>query len=176
MKQDSELGRYFAIGGEILLVIVVAGLLASESLKFFFFAFGANGVTPWMAFGLTGGAVLVYLPVFLWNSNTTLKQFVSLTMLLVCIISELITAGFGMRINAFKEAGVVFTKDDIENMILFIQVLGGVHAIMLVIAFAGDRIIDAFKRPSGKSTPATNTIFDPLVKTNADPTHGNRNQ
>jgi hypothetical protein len=154
--------KYIGLAFKFALGIVVLAFLGLRSLDFFYF------VTPpdewyyaYLGFGLTGGGVIAYLIIFLWEADTELKKAVSIGMLLFCIAGELVTAGFGLRINAWRAGGFQMQNSDFESMILAIQLLGFFHAAALVLYVAGDPIREAFGDHDGDGTP---NIIDPDYK------------
>jgi hypothetical protein len=119
--------------------------LGIQSINFFTYVFKAEqAIYAWLGFALTGGAVLVYLAILKYDSRTPLDQFVAISMLAICVIGELATAGFGMRIQSLEKMGLEFTKTDLDNMILTVQVLALVHALALITKTAGTDIAQMF--------------------------------
>jgi hypothetical protein len=143
---ESKLGQIFATALKIGIAIAVMIFLGIQSINFFTYVFTAEQeIYAWLGFALTGGAVLVYLAILKWDSRTPLDQFVAISMLLICVGGELLTAGFGMRIQSLEKMGLQFTKTDLDNMILTVQMLALVHAIALITKTAGTDIIEMFK-------------------------------
>lgn len=151
---------YIGAGFKIVIALVVIAFLGLKSLDFFYF------ITPsdefyyaYLGFGLTGGGVIAYLVIFLWDATTALKKAVAIGMLLFCVLGEIVTAGFGLQINAWKSGGYALTPEQFNSMILAIQALGFLHAIALIMYVAGDPIIQAFKDDDGDGIP---NIIDPV--------------
>ena len=144
----------FAIGAAVLL------FLGLESLNFFTYTAPADQpYYAYLGFALTSGAFIGYLLIFMWDADTSLKKFIALTMMAVCLAGELATAGFGMRINAWQKNGFILTETDFDTMLLFVQALGFAHGIALVGYFAGDQIIQAFKDDDNDGVP---NVFDSI--------------
>jgi branched-subunit amino acid transport protein AzlD len=146
--------KYIGAAFKITIAMVVIAFLGLRSLDFFYF------ITPpeqsyyaVFGFGLTGGGVIAYLVIFLWDAETHLKKAIAIGMLAFCIIGELLTAGFGLQINAWKAAGYQMDNKDFETMILAVQLLGFFHAAALVGYVAGDPIIRAFQDDDNDGIP-----------------------
>ena len=137
--------KYIGAGIKILIAAVVFAFLGLKSLDFFTFTTPADQwFYAYLGFGLTGGGVIAYLLVFMWDADTDLKKTVAIVMLMVCIIGELATAGFGLQIDAWEKIGYQMTESDFAAMVLAVQLLGFAHAAALVIYTAGDAIGNAF--------------------------------
>lgn len=141
---------FVGAGFKIVIALVVIAFLGLKSLDFFYF------VTPtdqwyyaYLGFGLTGGGVIAYMVIFLWDANTALKKAIAIIMLAFCVIGELASAGFGLQINAWRAGGYALTESDFNSMILVIQLLGFVHAMALIGYVAGDPIMRAFGDDDG---------------------------
>lgn len=144
---DSKLGRIFAIALKILIAVTVMLFLGINSINFFTFVFKAEqSLYAYLGFALTGGGVIAYLAILKWDSKTTLGQFVAISMLALCVVGELATAGFGMRIQSLEKMGLEFTSADLDNMILVVQLLALVHALALILKVAGTDIGEMFKK------------------------------
>jgi hypothetical protein len=161
-NENNGLGKTVAIGLGVIMAIVVLVFLGLHSLNFFTFTFvGGQEIYAWLGFGLTSGGLLAYVAKYKFYSPSRLSQFVDLGMIIVCLFGELATAGFGMRLDSMKEAGLSLTKQDIDMMILAVQALGFVHAIALIIEVVGDQIGDDFKV---HPMLANDTVFEPASK------------
>lgn len=137
--------NFFGAGVEIMLAIVVIAFLGLKSLDFFTFTTPADQwFYAYLGFGLTGGGVIGYMIIFMFRSNTDLKKTIAITMLIVCIIGELVTAGFGLQVTVWEKKGYVMQESDFDAMVLAVQLLGFAHAIALVAFVAGDKIGEAF--------------------------------
>lgn len=145
--------KFIGAGFKVVIGLVVLAFLGLRSLDFFYFVTPADQwYYAYLGFGLTSGAVVAYLVVFLWDADTELKKSIAIVMLGICIIGELATAGFGLQVNAWKAGGFQLTESDFSWMILVIQLLGFAHALALVGYVAGDAIIWAFQDEDGDGT------------------------
>ena len=139
---------------KVLVAVVVFAFMALKSIDFFTFATPAEQwYYAYLGFGLTGGGVIAYLVVFAWDADTQLRKTVALVMLFVCIIGELLTAGFGLQIDTWRKIGYQMTADDFKVMILAVQILGFAHAAALVAYTVGDRIGEALADDDGDGIP-----------------------
>lgn len=137
--------KYIAFGLKVILTLVIFVFLTSESLNFFEFVFPADQwYMAYTGLGLTSGAVLVYLYLFSFDTETNLQKTVSLIMVLLSIVGEMLTAGFGMQVEAWKQAGFKMTESDFNGMVLAVRILMFVHAAAMVMYFAGDKVIAVF--------------------------------
>lgn len=142
--------KWIAVLVKGLLAVVVMAFLGSESLNFFSWVFSADQwYMAYTGFGLTMGAMLAYFYLFLNEADTSLKKTVALLMMAVGIFGELLTAGFGMQINADAS----LAQGDLDFMILAVRLLMFAHAIALIAYSAGDKIIQAFKDDDGDGVP-----------------------
>ena len=162
--------KYIGAAFKIVIALVVIAFLGLRSLDFFYF------ITPpeqfyyaYLGFGLTGGGVIAYLVIFLWDADSPLKKAVAIGMLFFCVLGELVTAGFGLKINAWKAAGYQLTNAQFESMILAIQAFGLIHATALILYVAGDPIIWAFQDEDGDGVP---NALDPVNNRTGQPTKG----
>ena len=156
--QESSLGSLFAGAAKAIITLIVLVFLGIHTLNFFAWTFpDEQSIYRPLGFGLTGGAFIAYILIFKYAARTKLTQFVSLSMIIICGLGELAAAGFGMQVEAYKSAGISFTKQEIDLMIWAIRFLGGVHAVALVLDFIGDDIGTAWKQ---RGVPITNTVFD----------------
>lgn len=142
MKNNMGVKKLFGTGIKIAIGGVVAAFLGMHSLNFFQYTFPDEQVFfAFLGFGLTGGAAIAYLILFVVDADTPLKLVISLSVLVVSIIGELATAFYGMQVETWKKAGFVLTETDYQNMLWVVMLLGFVHAIALVMYFAGDKVI-----------------------------------
>lgn len=156
--------KYIGAGIKVLIAAVVFAFLGLKSLDFFTFTTPADQwFYAYLGFGLTGGGVIAYLLVFMWDADTDLKKTVAIVMLAVCIIGELATAGFGLQIDAWEKIGYQMTESDFSAMVLAVQLLGFAHAAALVVYTAGDAIGNAFGDHDGDGVP---NFRDPDYKHN----------
>jgi hypothetical protein len=136
---------FVGAGFKIVIALVVIAFLGLKSLDFFYFVTPADQFYyAYLGFGLTGGGVIAYLVIFLWDANTPLKKSIAISMLAFCVLGELASAGFGLQINAWRAGGYALAESDFNSMILVIQLLGFVHAMALIGYVAGDPIMTAF--------------------------------
>ena len=146
--------KFIGTGIKVLLGSVVIAFLGMKSLDFFYFTTPADQwFYAYLGFGLTGGGVIGYLMIFLWDADTDLKKTVAIVMLFICIIGEMATAGFGLQVNAWEKQGYTLTNSDFDSMVLVVQLLGFAHAIALVAYIAGDQLIEAFSDEDGDGIP-----------------------
>ena len=137
--------RLFGFAAKIIVSVTVLAFLGLHSLNFFQFTFPPEQwFYSYLGFGLTSGGVILYLVMFMTESDTVLKRFIAITMLAVSLIGELATAGFGMQIESWRTAGYALTESDFQFMIIGVQILSLCHGLAMVAYFAGDKIITAF--------------------------------
>jgi len=137
--------RLFGFAAKIIVSVVVLAFLGLHSLNFFQFTFPPEQwYYSYLGFGLTSGGVILYLVMFMTESDTVLKRFIAITMLAVSLIGELATAGFGMQIESWRTAGYALTESDFQFMIIGVQILSLCHGLAMVAYFAGDKIVTAF--------------------------------
>jgi hypothetical protein len=154
--------KYFGLGVKVVIGLVVIAFLGLKSLDFFYFTTPADEwYYAWLGFGLTGGGVIAYLVILLFDSDTPLKKTISIVMLFVCLLGEVVTAGYGLQVNAWKEQGLQMQADDFASMVIFVQLLGFLHGIALIAYVAGDTIRVAFGDEDGDGIP---NIVDPDYK------------
>jgi hypothetical protein len=147
---------------KVLLAAIVLIFLGSESIAFFTFVFPPEKwFMAYTGFGLTSGALLVYLYLFLYDADTDLKRVVALIMMGAGVLGELATAGFGMQVEAWSKSGYVMTESDFDFMVLAVQILMLAHAVALLAYWAGDSIADAFKKDVNKD--GIPDIFQPKI-------------
>jgi hypothetical protein len=138
----------FAIGA---VVLVYLGL---HTINFFMFTFPPDQqYLAWLGFGLTGGAMIGYLIIFLWVADTDLKKSIAVMMMAVSGIGEILAAGFGMTIEAWARMGWTMTQQDFDTMLLAIRILAFAHALALVVYIAGDKIGELLGDADGDGTP-----------------------
>ena len=137
--------RLFGFAAKIIVSVTVLAFLGLHSLNFFQFTFPPEQwYYSYLGFGLTSGGVILYLVMFMTESDTVLKRFIAITMLAVSLIGELATAGFGMQIESWRTAGYALTESDFQFMIIGVQILSLCHGLAMVAYFAGDKIFTAF--------------------------------
>lgn len=150
--------RLFGFTAKIIVSAVVLAFLGLHSLNFFQFTFPPEQwFYSYLGFGLTSGGVILYLVMFMTESDTVLKRFIAITMLAVSLFGELATAGFGMQIESWKSAGFTLTESDFQFMIIGVQILSLCHGLAMVAYFAGDKIMVAFADDDKDGIP---NVFD----------------
>lgn len=143
---------------KVLLAVVVLIFLGTESIGFFSFVFPPEKwYMAYTGFGLTSLSFLIYLYLFIYDADTDMKRVIALIMMAVGLVGELVTAGFGMQVEAWSQMGYVMTESDIDFMVLAIQALMLFHGIALIGYWIGDSIVKAFKDDDGDGIP---NIFD----------------
>ena len=146
--------KMIGAGIKFVIALVVLAFLGLKSLDFFLFT------TPpeqwyyaYLGFGLTGMGVIAYLFIFMWDADTKLKKTIALVMLVVCVLGEVATAGYGIQIEAWQKGGFDLAESDVKAMVLVIQLLGFLHAVALIMYTAGDAIIVALQDDDGDGIP-----------------------
>jgi hypothetical protein len=153
MKEMSA-AKWFGLFLKIVLAGVVAVFVGSESLAFFNFIFPADKFyLAYTGFGLTMGAFLVYLYLLLKDAETPLQRVIALLMMVVGLVGELATAGFGMLIEGWTKLGWQPAQSEYEFMILVIRIAVGIHGVSLVMYWFGDTIIELMGDHDGDGTP-----------------------
>jgi hypothetical protein len=146
--------KLIGAGIKVVIALVVLAFLGLKSLDFFFFTTPADQwYYAYLGFGLTGGGVIAYLIIFLWDADTSLRKAIAITMLAVCLLGELATAGFGLKVDAWQKGGFQLADSDFESMIFVVQLLGFAHALALLGYVAGDRLAEAFGDEDGDGIP-----------------------
>jgi len=149
---------------KVLLAVVVLIFLGTESIGFFSFVFPPEKwYMAYTGFGLTSLSFLIYLYLFIYDADSDMKRVISLIMMAVGLIGELVTAGFGMQVEAWAQTGYVMTQSDIDFMVLAVQALMLFHGIALIGYWIGDSIVKAFKDDDKDGIP---NIFDKTPKGN----------
>ena len=153
MKRTS-VKKLFGSAIKIIIAATVFVFLGMKSIDFFLFTTPADKwFYAYLGFGLTGGGVIAYLVIFLWDADSALKKMVAIVMLGVCIIGELATAGFGLQIDTWEKTGISMLDSDFQAMVLAVQLLGFAHAAALVAYVAGDKIAEALGDDDGDGIP-----------------------
>ena len=136
---------------KFLIVSVVLVFLGLQSLSFFEYIFPADQwYLSYLGFGLTSGGVVLYFLIFNYDAKTKLQQLIAVIMLLVSVVGEVLTAGFGMNIEAMTKAGFELSKADFDFMVLAVQGLGFVHGIANLVYLSGDKIVSVFQNVNSK--------------------------
>ena len=150
--------KIFGFGVKIAIAGVVILFLGIQSLNFFQFVFPPEQwYYAYLGFGLTSGAVIAYLIIFVTDSDTPLKKAIAIAMVALSILGEVLTAGFGMQVEAWQNQSLVLAEADFAFMVLAVQILGFANGLAMVMYFAGDKIIEAFGDADGDGIP---NIFD----------------
>jgi len=151
-------------GAKVILVFVVLAFLGLQSLNFFEFTFPADQwYYAYLGFGLTSGGVVFYLAIFKMDADTKMKSTIAAVMMVVCVIGELLTAGFGMQVEGWRNLGFEMTADDFKFMILAVQVMALFHGFALILYYAGDDLVALFQDEDGDGIP---NIIDPDYRRN----------
>jgi len=169
--KNNKVKKLLGSGIKLSIGAVVLAFLGFKSYDFFLFTTPAD---EWyyalLGFGLTGGGVIAYLLIFLWDADTELKKTISIVMLFVCVLGELATAGFGLQVEAWRSAGYVLEPSDFRAMVIVVQILGFAHAIALIGYVAGDKLAEAFADDDGDGVPnVIDPDYKPKHKTTARP-------
>lgn len=140
-------GEMVAFAAKLLVAGVVIAFLGIQSLNFFGYIFKEDQqIYSLLGFGLTGGGVMAYLLVLKFGTKNRLDKVVAASMLVLCVIGELATAGFGMQVEGWSRNGLAFTQSDLDAMIWVVRALGFVHAVALIAMVAGAEFAEAFQR------------------------------
>jgi hypothetical protein len=139
---------------KVVLAAVVLVYLGLHTINFFMYTFPPEQwYLSWLGFGLTGGGLIGYLVVFLWDADTQLKKTTALLMVVVCGVGEVLAAGFGMQIEAWAKNGWTMTEQDFNMMLLAIRALAFAHFIALTVYVAGDKVGEMFGDHDGDGVP-----------------------
>lgn len=153
--QKTTVAKLFGKSAEIIIALIVAGFMFTESMNFFYFAFPPEQQNiAWLGLGLTGGGMIAYLVMLKTGmADTPLKRVIVLTMIGVCTLGELATAGYGAMVEILKNNNQVITPEGVKTFVLVIRALGLFHALALIGFIAGDEIADAFSDKNGNGIP-----------------------
>lgn len=134
--------------------VVVLAFLALHSINFFTYVFPPDqAYYAWLGFGLTGGGFIAYLIVFLWDADSDLKKWTSLAIAVVSGGGEILTALFGMQVEAWQKSGFALTEEDFSYMLLAVGLLALAHGVALATYMAGDKVIELFSDEDGDGIP-----------------------
>jgi hypothetical protein len=160
--------KWFGMILKIVLAGVCAVFIGSESLAFFSFIFPAERwYLAYTGFGLTMGAFFVYLYLLLKDAETSLQKTIALIMMVVGLVGELATAGFGMLIEGWAKLGWQPAQNEYEFMILVIRIAVGIHGIALVMYSFGDTIMELMGDHDGDGViNAVDPDYKPAQKEN----------
>ncbi|MEO6566721.1 MAG: hypothetical protein ABIO63_11915, partial [Casimicrobiaceae bacterium] len=135
---------YLGLG---ILTIGVLLFLGKHSLNFFTETFGASDqLYAWMGLLLTSIGSIIWLWIFKFTDGTRLQKTVALVMMFIALLGEFVTAGFDIYRQAMLADGFIFQPDEIRMMSVVVSALGLVTGLALVVHFAGDSIIEEFKK------------------------------
>lgn len=135
---------YFGLG---ILTIGVLLFLGKHSLNFFTFTFGATDqLYAWMGLLLTSIGAIIWLWIFKFTDGTRLQKTVALVMMFVALLGEFVTAGLDIYMQAMVKDGFNFAPTEIRMMSIIVSALGLFTGLAIVIHFAGDTIIEEFKK------------------------------
>jgi len=168
---------------KFMIAAAVLAFLGLKSLDFFMFTTPAEQwYYAYLGFALTSGSVIAYLLIFMWDAETQLQKTIAIIMLVVSVLGELATAGFGLQIDAWQAGGFALLESDFDLMVRIIQLLGFAHAMALIFYYAGDKLVEAFSDEDGdgipnafdsdykgKNSQKTRSNFNVVAKT--DPVH-----
>jgi uncharacterized membrane protein YeaQ/YmgE (transglycosylase-associated protein family) len=135
---------YFGLG---ILTIGVLLFLGKHSLNFFTFTFGAEDqLYAWMGLLLTSIGAIIWLWIFKFTDGTRLQKTVALVMMFVALLGEFLTAGLDIYMQAMIKDGFNFAPNEIRMFSIIVSAFGLATGLALVIHFAGDSIIEEFKK------------------------------
>jgi len=169
-KRDRSVGDWFGIMAEVLVALVVFGFMWTQSLNFFTFLFPPEQqYLSWFGLGLTGGGMIAYFVMLKTHrANTPLKRFIVVSMIAICTLGELATAGFGVQVEALIKSGRSFTPEFINTMVMVVRVLGLFHGLALIGFFGGDEIREALADRDGNGVPDIFERSAKLMTANSD--------
>lgn len=153
---------YLGLG---VLTIGVLLFLGKHSLNFFTFTFsGSDQLYAWMGLLLTSIGAIIWLWIFKFTDGTRLQKTVALVMMFTALLGEFVTAGFDIYMEAMKATGFTFTPEETRMMSIVVSALGLLTGLALIAHFAGDTIIEEFKKDKdGDGIP---DIIDPVDNRN----------
>jgi Na+/melibiose symporter-like transporter len=158
MKDTRTVKKWIALLLKGILLFVVFVFTATESINFFKYVFPEDQwFLSYTGFGLTVGAMIVYLFLFINEAETSLQKTVALIMICAGVLGELLTAGFGMQIQAWKTEGWQMAQSDFTFMVTIVRVMIFAHAVAFLVYSFGDKIISAFQDDDGDGKP---NVFD----------------
>jgi hypothetical protein len=146
--------KIFGFTMKMFLAVVVLAFMGLQSLNFFTFVFPAEQwFYAYLGFGLTSGAVIAYLFIFMLDADTSLRKAVAIGMMIISVLGEVMTAGYGIQLEAQIKTGIMLTQSDYDFMVMVVKLLGFAHGLALLAYFAGDKIIEAFGDADGDGIP-----------------------
>lgn len=146
--------KWIGLALKIGLVIIIFTLEVSESMNFFGFIFpDEQWYLSYTGLALTSGAMIVYMYLFAFDTDTTLQKAIALVMAIGSLFGAVLTAGFGMQVASWERTGFQLLESDIDFMILIIRILIFVHGLAILLYFAGDKVVNAFKDDDGDGIP-----------------------
>jgi len=139
---------------KVLIAALVIAFIGIHSYNFFDFTFSDElQYFAWLGFGLTSVSVIGYMIIFKWGDGSEVQRGIAFIMMIVALIGEMFTAGFGMQLESMNNAGIVLSKQEYQVMVYFVQGLGFLHGIALILYFSFDDITALF---SGQRVPTKN--------------------
>lgn len=152
MKQTLRSPRkMIGAAAKILISAIVLLFMGLQSLNFFYFVFPADQwFYAFLGFGLTSGGVILYLLMFKLDAEgSNFKRTLAACMMIICVIGEILTAGFGMQVEGLQKLGYELAQSDYDFMILAVQALALFHGLALIAYFSGDDIAELFGDDDG---------------------------
>ena len=153
--KDTTTKNIFGQAAEIIIILIVSGFMFTESMNFFYYAFPPDQQNiAWLGLGLTGGGMIAYFVMLkTGQANTPLKRVIILTMIAVCTLGELATAGYGASVEMLKNSGMSMTTEGVQTFVLVIRILGLFHALALIGFLGGDDIAAALEDKNHDGVP-----------------------
>ena len=146
MKNKMSVKKIFGFCVKMLLAVVVIAFMGLQSLNFFTFVFPPDQwYYAYLGFGLTSGAVIGYLIIFMVDAATPMQKAISIGMMVISVLGEVMTAGYGIQLEAQIKTGLTLAQSDYDFMVMVVKLLGFAHGLALITYFAGDKIIEAFQ-------------------------------
>src|SRR4030095_11266046 len=136
--------------GYLGLVTLTAGVLlflGKHTLNFFMFTFSETDVIyAYLGLLLASVGSIIWLWIFKFTDGTRLQKTVALVMMFVALLGEFIAAGFDIYMQAMVKDGFTLQTGEIRTMSIVVAALGLMTGLALVAHFAGDTIIEEFKK------------------------------
>ncbi len=150
MSKKNKAKQMVSVGIEAILGIAVLAFMGFHTINFFTFIFPEEKFyLAVLGFALTSGAAIGYLIIFKFKSESGYQKTIAAVMMGASIIGEIVTAGYGMQVEAWIKSGIKMTQSDLEMMVLFVQVLALVHFVALVLYYTLDELIELFGDEDG---------------------------
>jgi hypothetical protein len=137
------------------IIAAVLAFMGLHSYNFFDMIFPQEQeFYKFLGFALTSGGVVAYAIILLQNRDpitkkstlTNIEAFVAVAMMFISLFGELMTAIFGMEIEAYGYNNIQFSQTELNNMIYAVGALGFAHGLAAVAYVLGDTIVDIFQR------------------------------